>query len=77
MPTDSNPKVTVNGRPVLLTKEVADLLGCTVSNVRHLVASNGIPKPVGMVGKTHAFDEQQIREWMPKRPGPGPRPRSS
>lgn len=61
----------IGGRPVLETKAVAQLAGCTPSNIRYLALRETMPAPVGRVGQSLVFDEAAIREWLPRRGRPG------
>lgn len=61
------------GHPVLTTSRVADLAGCTTSNIRRLTLS-GVLRVVGRSGQTLLFDEAEIMAWLPLRRRRGERP---
>lgn len=48
-------------------KEVAELAGCTASNIRRLLLAGRMPAPIGKKGQTWMFDAAAIHRWLPNR----------
>lgn len=49
--------------PLLDPKQLAEFLGCSARNVRHLSAAGKLPKPV-RVGRLLRWPRKSIEQWL-------------